>query len=205
MSRVNYPLAVLGVFALLFGFSIVSALPVMSQTAVPVVVDTPAPQTFAEWLPVAMTAVLSGIGLFIGIAIRYLAKHLITLAPDMIRPFVVNWLDAKRQADLQKAITSVVSRIILEGRWTSASEVLDEIKDGVWASVGQAVNHFDLKKQGDATTDRVLTNIASGKAIEILKEHTSLSKVLGDDKLAQNLRGVLESGMNAGVDAFKAG
>lgn len=159
------------------------------------------PTTFEEWLPAAITTALAGVGIFIGMTLRYLVVQILALVPEVIRPVVKRYLDQKAQDALQKAILSAVSKIVLEGRWTSASAALDEIKDGVWASVKDTVDHFGLRKVGSAQTDAILERIASAKAIEAMKnvavatdavakvqEVAAKVEVVGTDNLAEGLR-----------------
>lgn len=162
---VNTAFILAGVVALSLGFIFVLAIPALAQQVAPAA----EPETFAEWLPIAMTAVLSGIGLFIGLAIRYLVAQVVILVPDVVKPMVTSYLSKKFQDNLQKGITSAISRILLEGRFTSVADALDEIKEHLWDSVPDTVNHFDLKKVGDSLTDKVIGNIAADKVIEVSK------------------------------------
>ena len=121
-----------------------------------------------KWMTDALALLMAGIGLVVALAVKTAVNTLANILPDYLGKLVKEYVDDKRQRDMTKSITSAVSTIIKEGRWTgNAKDFIDEIKANVIRSTPEAAAHNNVRMAMDAARDEVIANVANRVSIDV--------------------------------------
>lgn len=155
-----------------------------AQTAVqPDVVAVVETNQTTEWIDSLFKVLIAGLGLFLTFAIRTAVTSLAAALPTMMGEYLRLWMDDKRQRDLTSAITSAVSGLIKDGKWTgSAKDVIEDIKRNILDSTPQAAKHAGITMRPNDTLDAVLANIADKQSVDIQKK---ISETINNVALAK--------------------
>lgn len=136
-----------------------------------------------EWIDSLFKVLIAGLGLFLTFAIRTAVTSLAAALPTMMGEYLRLWMDDKRQRDLTSAITSAVSGLIKDGKWTgSAKDVIEDIKRNILDSTPQAAKHAGITMRPNDTLDTVLANIADKQSVDIQKK---ISETINNVALAK--------------------
>lgn len=136
-----------------------------------------------EWIDSLFKVLIAGLGLFLTFAIRTAVTSLAATLPTMMGEYLRLWMDDKRQRDLTSAITSAVSGLIKDGKWTgSAKDVIEDIKRNILDSTPQAAKHAGITMRPNDTLDAVLANIADKQSVDIQKK---ISETINNVALAK--------------------
>lgn len=136
-----------------------------------------------EWIDSLFKVLIAGLGLFLTFAIRTAVTSLAAALPTMMGEYLRLWMDDKRQRDLTSAITSAVSGLIKDGKWTgSAKDVIEDIKRNILDSTPQAAKHAGITMRPNDTLDAVLANIADKQSVDIQKK---ISETINNVALAK--------------------
>lgn len=136
-----------------------------------------------EWIDSLFKVLIAGLGLFLTFAIRTTVTSLAAALPTMMGEYLRLWMDDKRQRDLTSAITSAVSGLIKDGKWTgSAKDVIEDIKRNILDSTPQAAKHAGITMRPNDTLDAVLANIADKQSVDIQKK---ISETINNVALAK--------------------
>lgn len=137
----------------------------------------------AEWIDSLFKVLIAGLGLFLTFAIRTAVTSLAATLPTMMGEYLRLWMDDKRQRDLTSAITSAVSGLIKDGKWTgSAKDVIEDIKRNILDSTPQAAKHAGVTMRPNDALDAVLANIADKQSVDIQKK---ISETINNVALAK--------------------
>lgn len=121
-------------------------------------------QVYPEVAAILQDAVVAVASIVIAVAIRTAVKTLAEYIPE----FALAWIDEKRQADLHKAATSAVRRLVVEGK--DPAEELDHIREYVFASAKDAIHRFVSQGRTMKQMADIVDSIALSKIPAVLEE-----------------------------------